>query len=384
MSNTELQTSTLSGVEGHLKEIDNQGLPSGWKECKLGDVITLQRGHDLPKTKMKEGIYPVAGSNGIIGYHNEYTTNEKGITIGRSGNIGNPKFYNCNFWAHNTVLYIKDFKGNDEKFIFYFLNNIDFSGLNSGSAVPTLNRNYVHETNISLPPLPEQKAIAEILSSFDDKIDLLHQQNKTLEDMAQTLFREWFVEKTDERWGEGKLNDEFDFIMGVSPKGDTFNSDKTGTPMFQGNADFNFRFPSNRIYTNDPKKFADKYDTLISVRAPVGAQNMAKEKCCIGRGLASFKYKKCYEFYTYTYYKMMSLMTEIKSFNNNGTVFGSISKSEFNNIDVVIPNIEAIERFEETAKPINDKIIQNEEQIKTLEQTRDTLLPKLMSGEVRV
>ena len=168
---------------------------SSWRECKLGEVAFFQRGHDLPKTQMNDGLIPVAGSNGIIGFHDKSTTKAPGITIGRSGNIGIPKFYNQEFWAHNTVLYVKDFKGNDEKFVFYLLNTIDLSGFNSGSAVPTLNRNHIHEIDMRVPPLEEQKAIAEVLSSLDDKIDLLHRQNLTLESLAQTLFRQWFEDK---------------------------------------------------------------------------------------------------------------------------------------------------------------------------------------------
>jgi len=172
--------------------------------------------------------------------------------------------------------------------------------------------------------------------------------------------------------------------MGLSPKGETFNEDKIGTPMYQGNADFEFRFPKNRVYTTDPKRYAEKFDTLISVRAPVGAQNMAKEKCCIGRGVASFRYKADSSFYTYTYFKMMSLMNEIKQFNNSGTVFGSINKTDFQEMEIAIPPREIVLKFQREVKPLDDKIIKNTFQIKTLENMRDTLLPKLMSGEVRV
>ena len=166
-----------------------------WQEVRLGEVAYFQRGYDLPKTQMRKGIYPVAGSNGIIGYHDVATTKAPCITIGRSGNIGKPKFYNKDFWAHNTALFVKDFFGNNEKFIFYLLKTMDFSNLNSGSAVPTLNRNYIHNLQILLPPLKVQQQIAEILSSFDDKIDLLHRQNKTLESLALTLFRHYTTNK---------------------------------------------------------------------------------------------------------------------------------------------------------------------------------------------
>jgi type I restriction enzyme S subunit len=271
-------------------------------------------------------------------------------------------------------------------YLFYLLKNTvrQLQQASYGAVFDTITRNTFDETDISLPPLKEQKAIAEVLSSLDDKIDLLHRQNKTLEEMAQTLFRQWFIEEADEGWEVGKLPDEFDFTMGLSPKGETFNENGVGTPMYQGNADFEFRFPKNRVYTTDPKRYAEKFDTLISVRAPVGAQNMAKERCCIGRGVASFRYKADSSFYTYTYFKMMSLMNEIKQFNDSGTVFGSINKTDFQNMEVSIPPINLVVKYQDEVKPLDDKVIQNTKQIKTLENMRDTLLPKLMSGEVRV
>lgn len=358
--------------------------PEGWRVVRLGDVVRFQRGHDLPKSKMKTGDIPVAGSNGIVGYHDTATTHAPGITIGRSGNIGTPKLYKTDFWAHNTTLYVKDFFGNDEVFIFYLLQTLDLSGFNSGSAVPTLNRNFIHELDITLPPLPEQKAIAEVLSSLDDKIDLLHRQNKTLEDMAQALFRKWFTSPESKRWDIGTLPDEFTVTMGQSPPGTSYNEDKQGTPLFQGNADFGFRFPQNRVYTIEPKRFAEKFDTLISVRAPVGEQNMAQENCCIGRGVASFRYKKNGDYYSYTYYKMKSLMHEIKQFNAEGTVFGSISKGDFEKLETVLPPDSLVRDFQKNVREIDEKIYLNHTQIHQLENLRDTLLPKLMNGNITV
>ena len=228
----------------------------------------------------------------------------------------------------------------------------------------------------------EQRAIASVLSSLDDKIDLLHRQNKTLEAMAETLFRQWFRES--EKWEEGKIPEEFDYVMGASPPGKSYNETGVGIPMFQGNADFEFRFPKRRIFTTDPKKIAEKYDTLVSVRAPVGSQNMANEKCCIGRGVAAFRYKRNNDYYTYTYFKMKSLMQEIKQFNDTGTVFGSISKGNFELFDVVLPPHKLVDKFQEEVKPLDDKVISNANQICILEKLRDTPLPKIISGEVRV
>lgn len=248
-----------------------------------------------------------------------------------------------------------------------------------GTAVPIINKNDFSNISINIPSLSEQKRIAFILGSLDDKIDLLHRENETLEAMAETLFRKWFIEDAKDEWKEGKLGDEFNFIMGQSPKGESFNEEEKGIPMYQGNADFGFRFPTRRIFTTEPTRIAEEKDTLISVRAPVGAQNMAIEKCCIGRGLVAFKYKKDnLAYYSYTYYKLKSLLDEIKQFNDNGTVFGSISKSDFNNLDIIIPDLDIIIKFQNIVKPIDDKIINNDREIKNLIKLRNGLLSKLI------
>lgn len=165
-----------------------------WRKTTLGEVVNFRRGHDLPKTEMKEGTIPVVGSNGIIGYHNQHTTDAPCVSIGRSGNVGNPHIVMEKCWAHNTTLYIDDFKGNDEVFIYYFLQTLNLENFRGGSAVPTLNRNHIHPLPVKLPPLPEQKAIAHILGSLDDKIELNRKMNETLEAMAQALFKSWFVD----------------------------------------------------------------------------------------------------------------------------------------------------------------------------------------------
>lgn len=295
--------------------------------------------------------------------------------------------YKINYAVKNVGLFKT---GSELKAVWlhYFLNSpigkyiLDMN--KSGSSQPYISLGSLRELPILLPSYLEQKAIASVLSSLDDKIDLLHRQNATLEKMAETIFRQWFIEEAKEDWEMRKIGDEFDFMMGASPPGESYNEDRNGVPMYQGNADFGFRFPTNRVFTTDPKRFAMKYDTLISVRAPVGEQNMANEKCCIGRGVAAFRYKNDNSFYSYTFYKMKSLMDEIKQFNETGTVFGSISKSDFETIDISIPDKNSIVHFQSIVKPLDEKIMINQTQIRTLTTLRDTLLPKLMSGEVTV
>ncbi len=264
----------------------------------------------------------------------------------------------------------------------------------AGTAVPILNKGDFEDIDLIIPSdLPEQKSIASILSSLDDKIDLLHLQNKTLEALAVTLFRQWFlpasagqagVEEAEEGWETGTIEDEFDFTMGQSPPGSSYNEDGKGMVFFQGRTDFNFRFPEPRVYTTEPNRLAKKFDTLISVRAPVGDINMAMEECCLGRGVAAFRYKDNPSYHTYTYYKLRSLMAQIKQFEDSGTVFGSIGKDDFNKLENILPSSKLVEKFQAQAAPLDEKIYKNTLQIKTLTRLRDTLLSKLMSGEVKV
>ena len=222
-------------------------------------------------------------------------------------------------------------------------------------------------------------------NSFDDKIELLQAQNKTLEELAQTIFTEWFGkykvgDELPEGWRDGKLGEEFEILMGQSPNGESYNTDKKGVVFFQGRAEFTERFPKNRLYTTEPKRLADKFDVLVSVRAPVGDINLASEICCIGRGLAAVKSKNK----SYAFYKLKFLKSKFDLFEGEGTVFGSINKDSFNNIEVVIPPLKTIIEFEVLVQIIDDKIFHNHQQIQTLTKTRDELLPKLMSGEIRV
>lgn len=140
--------------------VDNPDI-SEWKNGCVGDVLQLQRGHDLPRTKMFRGEYPVAGSTGTIGYHNQYTAEAPVIVMGRSGNIGNPRLYLCNCWTHNTSLYVKQIFHADPMWAYYMLKNLNYDGFVGGSAVPTLNRNDVHAYGIAIPPIELQETFGK-------------------------------------------------------------------------------------------------------------------------------------------------------------------------------------------------------------------------------
>lgn len=147
---------------------------SEWRECKLGEQINLKRGYDLPTRLRQDGEIPIYSSSGITGLHRVKMCDGPGVITGRYGTIGQVFFSKTQYWPLNTTLYVQDFKGNDKLFIYYFLQQLDWEKYSDKSAVPGVNRNDVHLEDIAIPPLPEQKAIVAVLSSLDDKIDLLH------------------------------------------------------------------------------------------------------------------------------------------------------------------------------------------------------------------
>ncbi|MEZ2756497.1 restriction endonuclease subunit S [Providencia vermicola] len=168
---------------------------SEWINCELGDVIELKRGYDLPKTTRLAGNIPVVSSSGESGFHNESKVTAPGVVTGRYGTIGEVFYLETDFWPLNTTLYVRDFKGNDPLFIYYFLKTISYSDYTDKAAVPGINRNHIHKAKVKIPKDKHyQKKIAEILRVLDNKITLNRQINQTLEQMAQTLFKSWFVD----------------------------------------------------------------------------------------------------------------------------------------------------------------------------------------------
>ena len=168
---------------------------NGWRNVRLGDFVTLQRGHDLPDRERRLGLVPILGSFGVTGYHDKPRAAGPGVTVGRSGaSFGVVSYSAIPFWPLNTALYVRDFHGNDELFAYYFLRCIDFKRYNSGSAQPSLNRNFIHPIEVTVPPLSEQRSIASILGALDDKIELNRKMSSTLEAIARALFKSWFVD----------------------------------------------------------------------------------------------------------------------------------------------------------------------------------------------
>lgn len=245
--------------------------------------------------------------------------------------------------------------------------------------------------------ISDQRRIASILSSLDRKIELNNKINADLEEMAQAIFKNWFVDfepfkdgkfvdselgMIPEGWKVGTLEDIAEITMGQSPAGNSLNENGEGVIFYQGSSDFGFRFPSIRVFTTEPKRLAVANSVLFSVRAPVGDINVAKEECCIGRGVASIKSKYGHD--SYLFYAMKSLHKLFDSFDGEGTVFGSINKKTLSAIQILLPSDGIVEQFNNVASSFDDRIRSLSDENSRLSLLRDTLLPRLMSGEIEV
>lgn len=273
----------------------------------------------------------------------------------------------------------------DPLFLFYLLkyNKDKIEGMGSGTTFKEVSGNTMKNIIVNVPAdKGVQEKIATILGSIDDKIEENEQINNNLEQQAQAIYQQMFVDNPSPEWKEGTLSDIADITMGQSPSGSSYNEESNGTIFFQGRAEFGFRFPTVRLFTTEPKRMACANDTLMSVRAPVGDLNVAHTDCCIGRGLAAIHSKTNHQ--SFVLYTMFSLKKQLDVFNGEGTVFGSINRNSLNEMPILIPSDEKLDEFEGIVAPMDTAIRNNYDEICRLEQIRDSLLPKLMSGELDV
>jgi type I restriction enzyme S subunit len=212
--------------------------------------------------------------------------------------------------------------------------------------------------------------------------------NHHLEQIAKAIFKSWFIDfepfdgEMPDDWHEGILSEIANITMGQSPDGSSYNEDSIGMVFYQGRAEFGSRFPTRRLYTTQPKRMAAKGDVLMSVRAPVGDLNIAFERCCLGRGLAGIQSNNGYQ--SFILYTMFALKQNLDMFNGEGTVFGSINKDDMATLPVLIPTDEILRQFEELISPMDAAIEANYAESCNLQAIRDSLLPRLMSGELSI
>ena len=297
----------------------------------------------------------------------------------------------------------------DKKFAYYLISSNMVKQQLGAAAQQTKIRHTspdkIKDCTVWLPSLAEQKQIGQLLFDIDRKIEINRAINHNLEAIAKQLYDYWFVQfdfpdengkpykssggtmvynenlkrNIPEGWNDGIFADIANITMGQSPDGSSYNETGEGEIFYQGSTDFGIRFPSVRMYTTSPTRYAKQGDILMSVRAPVGAVNIANSDCCIGRGLSAIN--SMIGSITYIYYVVHYLKVRFDNLNAAGTTFGSITKDELFNLPVVVPSNDMIERFEVICKPIFNKQMEIGFEIESLDKQRNELLPLLMNGQ---
>lgn len=281
-------------------------------------------------------------------------------------------------------------------------------GFLTETTIKHLSGDKLKEIEIELPALEEQRKIADILSALDEKIDCNERIIEVLSKEIETLYNFWFhqFEFSNEEgkpyrsskgemvwcdelkkeipkgWSFGELKDIANITMGQSPNGDSYNDSGNGMIFFQGKTDYGLRFPMPRMYTTNPTRFAKKNDILLSVRAPVGALNIAIEDCCIGRGLAALNSKLGSNMHLY--YTLLNFQPLFEVFDGNGTTFGALTKDVLFGMHTVIPDLGVVQKFEDIVSPLDRKIVSCEKENRQLSAMRDWLLPLLMNGQATI
>lgn len=371
-----------------------------WKEVRLGDILNFRRGHDLPHSAMKPGNIPVAGSNGVIGYHDTATPIKPILTIGRSGNVGKPYFYE-EAWAHNTTLYVDDFKGNEPKFLYYLCQTMPFANFGGGSAVPTLNRNHIHPLETKIPvKVEDQCRIASILSSLDRKIELNNKINADLEEMAQAIFKNWFVDfepfkdgkfvdselgMIPEGWKVGRLGD---ITKNKSAKVKERNDVKVLSPVTTGELVLSEEYFTKQVFSSSIAKYkiVNKGDFAYNpARVNIGSlgRNEFDFDGCVSPVYVVFSVLDGYENYFDLFRKTDFFKDSVASLAIGG-VRQSLSYDDLSSIEVIIPSENAVEEFNNLYNQMKKTIKANKLESSRLSSLRDTLLPRLMSGELEV
>ena len=386
---------------------------------KLGEILELQRGYDLPSSQMKKGDILVAGSNGVIGYHNEARSNHPCITVGRSGSVGKVHYYEQATWAHNTALFVKDFKGNDPKYLYYFPKNLHLDKMfdKGSSVVPSLDRKVVHSLNVPChKDIDCQKRIAAILSKIDRKIELNCAINQNLEAMAKQLYDYWFVQfdfpneegkpykssggkmvwneklkrEIPEGWDISLIKDIATTYSGGTPKSTNIEYYDNGEIAWINSGELNSPIitkTTNYItkcgLENSSAKLYPSNSILVAMYgATAGKVSLLTFEACSNQAVCGV-IPTIENMLYYVYFHISSLYSHFITLST-GSARDNISQDTIKNILLPIPTRNILKLFDEKIGSIYQTIVNNYQQIDSLTKQRDELLPLLMNGQVSV
>lgn len=374
------------------------------KKIRFDNFVSLNRGFDLPDDKIVEGKYPVVASTSIKAYHNQYKVKSPIVVTGRSGSLGKVLYVEKDGWPLNTSLYAKNFHGNDPKYVYYFLQTMHLEQYNSGAGVPTLNQNHLHSLKILVHDKPAQQCISSILSAYDNLIENNNKRIKILEQMAENLYKEWFVRfrfpgheitplenGIPKGWSHKRISDFYETSSGGTPSRERTDFYENGTIPWIKTGELQDSIiieTEEKITETAVKKSAAKiipansilmamYGVNIGMLAYTSIIATCNQACCV------FKDKKDISTKHYLFYFLKSIRNYLLTISF-GAAQQNISQDLIKRIKILVPNDSILKKFESTIDPIYNHIIALNKQKQNLIKQRDLLLPRLMSGKLAV
>ena len=396
------------------------------EKIRFDDFVKLNRGFDLPDSKIEDGVYPVVASTNVKAYHSTFKVNGPMVVTGRSGSLGAVQYIDGKCWPLNTTLYVKDFKGNNPRYVYYFLKTMHLEQYNAGAGVPTLNQNHLHSLKIEIHEKEKQSRIASILSAYDNLIENNNKRIRLLEQMAENLYKEWFVrfrfpghEKAE--FTKSKLG-KLPSLFRVTNMGEIF-ADYIGGGW--GNDVFSEDFPIEasvirgadfpKVWHYDVSSCPRRYhksnnyksrqlqdgDIVMEISGGTSEQPVGRTVLVTQDMINRFKDGKviCASFCkmirlkkeiisSYFFYYWMHYLYDTRIIDRFQLQSTGIINFKFESFlrkgDVMIPPKKLQEAFDEQIVPIFKEINQLAIQIDNLSRQRDFLLPRLMSGKLEV
>lgn len=380
-----------------------------WPRLRIGEVVDFFDSRRIPLSKMerqlRQGRFPYYGASGVIDYLDDYLFDGRYLLVAEDGeNLNSRKlpvafFATGQFWVNNHAHVLRGKSGLiDDVYLQAWFANTNLSPFITGAAQPKLSQANLKRITLPVPPLMVQRQMAAVLSAYDELIENNTRRIQILEEMARTIYREWFVEfrypghgnvpsiESDrglipEGWSVKPLADVATIVMGQSPSSEFYNVQGDGLPFHQGVTNFGRHFPSNRTFTTVGDRLAEAGDVLFSVRAPVGRINVATCDLVLGRGLCAIRGTS--DVWALLLSALLDQFQELDTMGS-GAIFNSVKKSDMQGIRLVWPSDDLVSQFNAITEPMFALLRTLTTQAEHLRQARDLLLPRLISGELDV
>lgn len=385
---------------------------SQWRDVTLGDVLELKRGYDLPAADRREGTVPIVSSSGRTGFHDQAKVQGPGVVTGRYGTLGAVFYIEEDFWPLNTALYVRDFKGNDPRFVAALLTSLELGRSDGAAAVPGVNRNHLHVLPVTVPDLSTQCQIAEVLGSLDDLIENNRRRIALLEQMAQAIYREWFVQfrhpgyegvpaglsMLPDGWTVSTLGDALEVLeSGTRPRGGVDPAERgvpsVGAENIIGLGKYKFgadKFVSATFFDSMRRGQVRDGDVLLyKDGAHIGRHSMFRdgfphESCAINEHVFRLRARTpLTQNYLYFWLDDPATVEAIVGLNSNAAQPG-ISQAKLSTVELVRPPAMLVAEWDRLVEPVLALLFGLAKRNRTLELVRGMLLPRLITGVIDV